>query len=58
MQINKQCLETIMCHLTGLIQLTEFDNIEELVELVDMATSVSAQLLVVCDNTNAEEPEE
>lgn len=44
--INKQCMEKILCHLTKLICLTEFGETEELTNLIDMATSVSAQLNV------------
>lgn len=44
--INKQCLEKILCHLTKLICLTEFGEEKELSKLIDMATSVSAQLNV------------
>ena len=44
--INKQCMEKILCHLTKLICLTEFGEIKELSKLVGMATSVSAQLNV------------
>lgn len=42
---NQQCLEKILQHLAKLICLTEFDHMDDLVNLVDMATSVSAQLL-------------
>lgn len=42
--INKICLEKILSHLTKLICITEFENIKDLGKLVDMATSVSAQL--------------
>lgn len=43
--INKQCMEKILCHLTKLICLTEFGETKDLQRYVDMATSVSAQLL-------------
>ena len=42
---NQECLESILGHLTKLILLTETGNVKELEKLVDMATSVSAQLL-------------
>lgn len=45
--INKQCMEKILCHLTKLICMIEFGDFKELSKLVDMATSVSAQLNVV-----------
>ena len=51
--VNKQCLEKILCHLTKLICMTEFGEIKELSKLVDMATSVSAQLNVT-NNPNEE----
>lgn len=52
MNINKKCLERILGHLTKLIQLTEFENIKDLEKLVDMATSVSAQLLAINEETD------
>lgn len=45
--VNKQCMERILTHLTSLICLSEFENIKGLERLVDMSTSVSAQLLAV-----------
>lgn len=45
--INKQCMERILCHLTKLICLTEFGEAKELQKYVDMSTSVSAQLLAL-----------
>lgn len=50
--INKQCMENILCHLTKLICLTECGETEELSKLIDMATSVSAQLNVIRINEN------
>lgn len=47
MNVNKQCLEKILAHLTKLICLTEFENIKDLDKLVNMTTSVSAQLLAI-----------
>lgn len=41
-------------HLTKLIQLSEFENIKDLGKLVDMHTSVSAQLLAMDDVINGE----
>lgn len=54
MNINKQCLENILSHLTKLIRLTEFENIKDLNKLVNMATSVSAQLLTIDKGTDEE----
>lgn len=56
--VNKQCMEKILLHLTKLIQLSEFDNIKDLAKLVDMSTSVSAQLLAIDDIDLDEESEE
>ena len=50
--INQTCLENILSHLTKLICITEFENMKDLQKLVDMATSVSAQLNVT--NTSDE----
>ena len=55
--VNKQCMEKILCHLTKLICLTEFGEIEELDKLVDMSTSISAQLIAI-DEDNVENMEE
>ena len=44
---NKQCMENILLHLTKLIQLSEFENIKDLSKLIDMSTSISAQLLAI-----------
>ena len=38
--INKQCMEKILSHLTKLICLTEFGDSKELSKYVDMSTSV------------------
>ncbi len=45
--VNKQCMEKILTHLTKLICLTEFENIKDLQKLVDMSTSISAQLIAM-----------
>ena len=45
--INKQCMEKILSHLTKLICLTEFGDSKELSKYVDMSTSISAQLLAI-----------
>ena len=45
--INKQCMEKILTHLTKLICLTEFGEEENLQKYVDMATSISAQLIAI-----------
>lgn len=49
MNVNKQCMEKILQHLTKLICLSEFDDIKGLNRLVDMSTSVSAQLLAITE---------
>lgn len=53
-KINKECTEKVLMHLTKLIQLSEFENIKDLGKLVDMHTSVSAQLLAMDDAINGE----
>lgn len=45
--INRQCMEKILSHLTKLICLTEFGDSKELSKYVDMSTSVSAQLIAI-----------
>lgn len=50
--INKQCMEKILCHLTKLICLTEFGEAKELQKYVDMSTSVSAQLIAIDDENS------
>ena len=45
--INRQCMEKILSHLTKLICLTEFGDSKELSKYVDMSTSISAQLLAI-----------
>lgn len=50
--INRQCMEKILSHLTKLICLTEFGVSKELLRYVDMSTSVSAQLLAIDDQEN------
>ena len=50
--INRQCMEKILSHLTKLICLTEFGDSEELSKYVDMSTSVSAQLLAIDEQEN------
>lgn len=47
MEKNKECLEKILCHLTKLICLTEFDDVKSLSKLVDMAACISAQLTAI-----------
>ena len=54
-QVNKQCMEKILIHLTKLIQLSEFENIKDLHKLVDMSTFVSAQLLAMDDVESEDE---
>ena len=50
--INRQCMENILSHLTKLICLTEFGDSKELSKYVDMSTSVSAQLLAIDEQEN------
>lgn len=50
--INRQCMEKILSHLTKLICLTEFGVSKELLRYVDMSTSVSAQLLAIDEQEN------
>ena len=50
--INKQCMEKILTHLTKLICLTEFGDSKELSKYVDMSTSVSAQLIAIDELEN------
>lgn len=50
--INRQCMENILYHLTNLICLTEFGESKELSRYVDMSTSVSAQLLAIDEQEN------
>ena len=45
--INRQCMEKILTHLTKLICLTEFGQEKELKKYVDMSTSISAQLIAI-----------
>ena len=50
--INRQCMENILSHLTKLICLTEFGDSKELSKYVDMSTSISAQLLAIDEQEN------
>ena len=50
--INRQCMEKILSHLTKLICLTEFGDSKELSRYVDMSTSVSAQLIAIDEQEN------
>ena len=50
--INRQCMEKILSHLTKLICLTEFGDSKELLRYVDMSTSVSAQLIAIDEQEN------
>lgn len=50
--INRQCMEKILSHLTKLICLTEFGDSKELSKYVDMSTSISAQLLAIDEQEN------
>lgn len=55
--VNKQCMEKILMHLTKLIQLSEFENIKDLCKLIDKVNEVSAQLLAIDDAINGESEE-
>ena len=50
--INRQCMEKILSHLTKLICLTEFGDSKELSRYVDMSTSISAQLIAIDEQEN------
>ena len=50
--INRQCMEKILSHLTKLICLTEFGDSKELSKYVDMSTSISAQLIAIDEQEN------
>ena len=50
--INKQCMEKILSHLTKLICLTEFGESKDLQRYVDMSTTVSAQLIAIDEQEN------
>lgn len=50
--INKQCMEKILSHLTKLICTTEHGESKELERYVDMSTSVSAQLIAIDEQEN------
>ena len=45
--INRQCMEKILCHLSKLICMTEIGDSKELSKCADMSTSISAQLLAI-----------
>ena len=50
--INKQCMEKILSHLTKLICPTEHGETKELKKYVDMSTSISAQLIAIDEQEN------
>ena len=50
--INRQCMEKILSHLTKLICLTEFGESKDLQRYVDMSTAVSAQLIAIDEQEN------
>lgn len=50
--INKQCMEKILSHLTKLICTTEHGETKELKKYVDMSTSISAQLIAIDEQEN------
>ena len=52
LNINKECMEKILSHLTKLICLTEFGKSKDLQRYVDMSTAVSAQLIAIDEQEN------
>lgn len=50
--VNKQCMEKILSHLTKLICTIEHGESKELERYVDMSTSVSAQLIAIDEQDN------
>lgn len=50
--INKQCMEEILKHLTKLINLLEYEEIDKMEKLVDMARYISAQLIGIQELEN------
>ena len=57
-EINKKCMENILLYLSVLITTSNYKGIDELERLVEMSTSVSAQLLVSDEEYEYEESEE
>ena len=57
-EINKKCMENILLYLSVLITTSNYNGIDELERLVEMSTSVSAQLLVSDEEYEYEESEE
>lgn len=57
-EINKKCMENILLYLSVLIITSNYNGIDELERLVEMSTSVSAQLLVSDEEYEYEESEE
>lgn len=51
-QVNKECMEKILCHLTKLIIMTEMGETKELQKYINMSTSISAQLLAIDELDN------
>lgn len=51
-QVNKECMEKILCHLTKLITMTEMGETKELQKYINMSTSISAQLLAIDELEN------
>ena len=58
MDVNKKCMENILLYLSVLITTSNYNGIDELERLVEMSTSVSAQLLVSDEEYEYEESEE
>lgn len=58
MDVNKKCMENILLYLSALITTSNYNGIDELERLVEMSTSVSAQLLVSDEEYEYEESEE
>lgn len=55
--VEIKCLEKIICKITNLIQLYEYEDIKDVIKLADCASSVSAQLDTLRNHTKCEEEE-
>lgn len=51
--INRQCMEKVLSHLTKLIVTTEHGESKELSRYVDMSAQISAQLLAIDEQENS-----
>ena len=47
---NKQCLQTILNHITALVCLMEYEDIKSMEKLVNMSISLSAQISAMDEN--------